>query len=236
MLEAIQHKYPPRLTDDLSWPILNSEGISAPRSQPKISHLSYDDALDEEDGSSLGESPLTAYWNDIQTRYQSQVLDPASLSVSQMTGLPSNWTVVHISVTEDKSTLFITRQEGGETCRSPLIFCVPLKGRRDNGSGEEEEEHLTFENALNELKDIVRLSDEGTKSAIHIKADDREARSAWWKTRMELDTRMRELLENIEFCWLGAFKVRFICSSFRLSSTTTDDFKPSSKPYARHDT
>jgi separase len=233
MLEAIQHKFPYQPTDDLQWPLLNSDGVSLPRPQPKVPRqLSFVDDLDsDEDESTTSNSPLAEYWNAVRTRYQSRILDPSSLSTSQMIGLPSNWTVIHINVTEDKSTLFITRQEGGEDCRSPLIFCVPLKGRRDSGNGQDEEEHLTFENALDELKDVVRLSDEGTKSAIHIKADDQKARTSWWKTRVELDTRMRELLENVEFCWLGAFKVRFLYLSYRLCSRITDDPKSSSKPH-----
>jgi hypothetical protein len=56
MLEAIQHKHPPRLTADLHWPILNSEG-SSPDHNPRSRdiYLSYDDASDEEAGSSLDE-------------------------------------------------------------------------------------------------------------------------------------------------------------------------------------
>ena len=208
MLEAIQHKFPYQPMDDLQWPLLNPDGISLPRPRPKVSRcLSFSDDLNsDEDESTTGNNPLSQYWEVVRAKYRSRILEPSSLSASQMIGLPSNWTVVHINVTEDKSTLFITRQEGGEDGRSPLIFCVPLKGRRDNGSGQDEE-HLTFENALDELNDIVRLSDEGTKLAVHIKANDQEARTAWWKTRAELDTRMKELLENVEFCWLGAFKV-----------------------------
>jgi separase len=52
------------------------------------------------------------------------------------------------------------------------------------------------------------LSDQGTKDAIHVKPDDDEARAAWWKQRAELDSRLKTLLENIEFCWFGAFKVK----------------------------
>lgn len=62
--------------------------------------------------------------------------------------------VVHINVTSDKSTLFISRQRGGAES-SPLIFCIPLKVRRDNGAGDEGENHLLLEDALDELRDII---------------------------------------------------------------------------------
>ncbi|KAF8075942.1 cysteine peptidase C50 [Lyophyllum atratum] len=177
MLETIQHKFPLQAVDDAKWPLIRPDGsLQPPLTGKSSSRFSFDTAL-----------------------------DPLSISSSQTSGLPSNWTVVHINVTEDKSTLFITRQECGDPTRTPLIFCVPLKGRRDNGGGIDEE-HLTFEDAIDELKEIVRLSDEGTKAAVRIKTEDQEARAAWWKERNELDTRLRELLENVEFCWLGAFK------------------------------
>jgi separase len=66
---------------------------------------------------------------------------------------------------------------------------------------------LGLQEALTELFEIVRLSDEGTRNAKHVKKDDPAARAAWWKERVALDTRLKTLLENIEFCWLGAFKV-----------------------------
>ena len=75
-----------------------------------------------------------------------------------MAGLPSSWIVIHINVTEDRSTLYITRQEHGDTRRVPLMSCVPLKGRRDDESGAEHVEHLTFEDAINELNNIIKLS------------------------------------------------------------------------------
>ena len=97
--------------------------------------------------------------------------------------------------------MFVARQRPKQNA---LVFCVPLKESRRE---DESEEHLTVQDALNELKEIVRLNDETTKQAVHVKTQDREARASWWAQRTELDKRLQELLENIEFCWLGAFKV-----------------------------
>jgi separase len=145
---------------------------------------------------------LNAFWDTIRANHQSQTIDARSLSLSRMSYLPAHWTVVHISVSFDQSTLFVSRQRGQDT-EHPLVFCIPLKGRRE-GSGDDDE-HLTFDDALHELNEIVRLSNETTKVAVKIK--DQLARAEWWKERRALDVRLRELLENIEFCWLGAFKV-----------------------------
>ncbi|KAJ7775022.1 cysteine peptidase C50 [Mycena metata] len=207
MLEAIQYKFPPlTMVDDLQWPLASRTGSPISPIQATIQsrfalRSSFGSELDvSDDEADDDEKSLQDYWESIRSKYQSQAPDISTLSASQMSGLPDNWTVVHLSVTEDKSTLFVTRQHGGDSKSTPLVFCVPLKGRRDD----DEDEHLTFEDALREFKEIVRLSDEGTRGAINVK--DPEARARWWKERTALDTRMRELLENIEFCWLGAFK------------------------------
>lgn len=151
---------------------------------------------------------LKTYWEAVRARYKARLLNPTALSTNTI-DLPSNWTVIHINITGDKSTLFVSRQQGGGNGVEPLIFCVPLRGRRDNGSGGDEEGHLTFDDALEEFKDIVRLSDASTRAAVNVKNDNPAGRASWWKERGALDTRLRELLENVEFCWLGGFKVRY---------------------------
>ncbi|KAG6920238.1 hypothetical protein DXG01_005007 [Tephrocybe rancida] len=208
MLETINHKFPPEASDDIKWPLIAADGSVQPRLKAKRnSHFSFDQSLqagNTHEEADSHEVPLKDYWASVRTRYQSQTLDPSSLALDQVTSLPNNWTVIHINVTEDKSTLFITRRECGSPADTPLIFCVPLNGRR--GNSEDDEQHLTFQNAVEELKEIVRLSDEGTKAAVHVKSENQEERAKWWKDRAALDMRLQKLLENIEFCWLGAFK------------------------------
>ncbi|KAJ7598753.1 cysteine peptidase C50 [Mycena floridula] len=199
MCEAIQQK---RLDlqsyDELQWTEISSEGCPAPRKIDSRGRRLFDPDLDSDDDEETDDRWLKAYWESLRLKYQSSTLDSSSLSQSHTSSLPSTWTVAHISVTEDKSTLFISRQRGG-LANEPLVFCVPLKGR-----GEDDDQHLTFDDAFNEFHDIVRLNNESTKAAINVK--DPASRALWWKSRRALDTRMRELMENVEFCWLGAFK------------------------------
>ncbi|KAH6918185.1 cysteine peptidase C50 [Coprinopsis sp. MPI-PUGE-AT-0042] len=196
MLEAIQQKIANLRSDDTEWPRITPEGQMA----FKTSAINLDS-----DDEAEGENHATrSYWESVRHRYES-LLEPGTLAHAKTASLPSNWTVVHVTITEDKNTLLISRQECGTTNPEPVLFCVPLKGRRDGGAGEDEE-HLTYEDAINEFEEIIRLSDQGTKNAINIRSDDQEARSNWWKQRNLLDQRMKDLLENIEFCWLGAFK------------------------------
>ena len=126
--------------------------------------------------------------------------------------------VISITLTDDKTALLISRRRPKH---EPIVFYVPLKGRRE----EESEEHFSFDDAYSELNEILDLSKEGTSGAAAIKSEDREAKAEWWAQRKALDMRLRELLENIEFCWLGAFKVRVLCITRkqRLTSRCSSD-------------
>ncbi|KAF8623833.1 hypothetical protein AX15_006159 [Amanita polypyramis BW_CC] len=206
MLEAVHHKFLDlRFLDDLEWPLITPEGKPLPRPTKKPDRSIFGTS-DGENDDDWNEKEANSYWDYIRQKYQSQVYDPKSISSCLEGELPPNWTAVHISVASDKSTLFISRQRGLNGESSPLIFCVPLKDRRDNGAGDEDETHLTLDGALGELREIVSLSDLGTRAAAHIDARDELARTNWWKERRDLDRRLKELLNNIEFCWLGAFK------------------------------
>jgi separase len=145
---------------------------------------------------------LKAYWKAVRDRYHSNQALDTFLSASHIDKLPANWTVVNISITEDKSTMFFSRQRPD---REPLLFCVPLErhGRKDESA----EEQFLFEDAMRQLEDILQESDQSAKDAKEVPSDNRDAKSAWWAKRVALDKRMRDLLDNIEFCWLGAFKV-----------------------------
>ena len=201
MLEVISYKLPSRNRDDLRWPLLSADGArpetsSRRMNKGKISPIDSDDDIDEQSEDLL----LAEYWEYIRSKYQQLPLDLAGLAGSKVDVLPVNWTVVHIYLTEDQNTMFVCRQRANQR---PLIFSLPLKGRRET----EEDEHLTFQDAIAELREIVRMSDESTKSAISVRGQDQRARAAWWADRAALDKRLKELLESIEFCWFGAFKV-----------------------------
>jgi separase len=203
LLEAIQQKFSNlQAFDDLQWPLVTTNGSPLPRPKPRMrARMALMDSDDEDDDSNIDTASLKQYWDSIRDKYNSRSFSQVNLSTPQADCLPKNWTVININITEDKNTMFITRQRAQH---EPLIFCVPLKGRRET----EEDEHLTFDDALNELKQIITLSNQGTRQAVHVKNDDPQARASWWAERSALDKRMQELLENIEFCWLGAFKVR----------------------------
>ncbi|KAI8971333.1 peptidase family C50-domain-containing protein [Trametes punicea] len=205
MLDVVRHKFlDVNAMDDLQWPLITPNGsplAAQPESTP-LTRFGRPLSSDSEDDEPVDDEDLKTYWESIAKRYEAQCFDMARMSIHQADQLPPHWTVITVSVTQDRHTMFITRQRAA---RKPLIFCLPLKGRREG----QEDEHLTYDDAINELQDIIRLSDEGTRQAANVKKDDRSERMAWWKTRSELDTRLRELLADIEYCWLGAFKTIF---------------------------
>ncbi|VDC05614.1 unnamed protein product [Peniophora sp. CBMAI 1063] len=194
MLEIIQNKFQQTLADDLRWPTLSGDPplIVPPKRASSPSPFSLESDPEDEPTT---ESSTAAYWKAVRQKYASASLTPAELSRARVDALPPHWTVVHIAVTEDRNTLFLSRQRAGQ---APLVLCLPLRS--------DEEEHLAFGDALHELSEIVRLNDETTRAAATVRGQDREARAEWWAQRAALDTRLKELLENVEFCWLGAFK------------------------------
>ncbi|PPQ80273.1 hypothetical protein CVT24_006605 [Panaeolus cyanescens] len=205
MIETIDRKFPEKqCLDDMQWPLLSADGDAIPRSaitpNAKFRMRSLSDSEEEDEEMKEDSNSLSDYWQTIRMKYQNQCLDLDSLSTSETASLPSNWTVISINVTEDKSTLFVSRQEGGSD-ENPLIFCVPLNGRRD----QEDEDHLSFDAAKAEMIAIIEASDACIKNAGNVK-DNQEATRGWWKERTDLDSRIRQLLESMEYCWLGGFK------------------------------
>ncbi len=202
LTESIQYKFPELGLDDLQWPsFVPLHPVGRARSKTTIQNI-FDESSEDEDESE-GVVNMRKYWEGVLDRHNRQVLIKQDGPNAELDKLPHNWAVVSISLTDDKSTLLLSRQRAN---KEPFVFCIPLRGRREN----DEDEHFTFDDAVAELKDIIYCSDEGTRQASQIDKEDKEGKAAWWAERKRLDERMKSLLENIEFCWLGAFKVRII--------------------------
>jgi separase len=136
MLESIEHKFSAlHMSDDLQWPLITLDGTPCP--QPKIERpgrfnvdLESDD--DAEDGALREDTLIQAYWTSIREKYRSRRLDVQSLSTSETGDLPESWIVININITDDKSTLFISRREGGVEGSQPLVFCLTSIGVYSN--------------------------------------------------------------------------------------------------------
>ena len=187
--------------DDVKWPSIEPQRIQrVPRAitqspTPQTVPAPFGNTVpDYED-----ECPLRACWESIRAKHADNTFLPDY--APKLDDLPSSWAVVSFNVTDDRNTMFLSRHQKGH---QPVVFCMPLdrQGRREG-----EEDLFTFDIAKNELDDILRLSNEASRGSKHIV--EVEAKAAWWAHRRALDRRLEELLANLEFCWLGAFKVSY---------------------------
>lgn len=229
MVDAINSKLDnDHSSNDLSWPRIKDDGSpSALEEGPKVSnstnlrgmlnfpndHLQMEDDLEGTAGHAMRN-----HWEALRTKYSSFDTELLQLPALHTAHLPQTWTVVHINVSPDAETLFLSRQRGSDcTCgaqdlskcstqEEPLIFCIPLKNRRDQN--DDEETQLSVDYVNGQLAELIRLSDENSRSGVGLRdGGEVEARRKWWRERAELDEKMKSLLENVEFCWFGAFKV-----------------------------
>jgi separase len=192
--------------DDMRWPRMSDTGeplrtepSSNHQKRQKIRRMRMDS--DEEESDVEDDTINKEYWARVRARHDRHTFteEDASVSSGEVDRLPDHWSIVHLCMTEDKNTIIASRQRANE---EPLVFCLPLKDRRET----EEDEQLGFQDAVAELADIIKSSDECTRSVKTMDKDNKDVRAAWWAERAALDTRMKELVENIEFCWLGGFK------------------------------
>lgn len=206
MIEIAKQKFPENrlIPDEVRLPTISPTRTFNTHPRACDSPLIMDASASSDEEDEDYDDHLKAYWSHVRERHFSNVVNASSLATSHVDSLPPHWTLVNIGVTEDRSSMFISRQRAKQ---KPLVFCLPLKGRRES----DDDEHLTFDDALNELKSIIDGSNESTKRAVNVKNDDIAARTQWWDERRSLDNRLKELLQNVEFCWLGAFKVNCLC-------------------------
>ncbi|KZT53093.1 hypothetical protein CALCODRAFT_557695 [Calocera cornea HHB12733] len=197
VLESIDMKLrSSKHTKDLEWPAI-APSPNLEKSRPRWAQdpdLPEDGESSDEDD----ESSESMYWQSTRERYQALLSDVGVQGPAQVDMLPPNWTVISINVTEDQSTMLVARHRPQH---EPLILCLPLDRQ---GKREGDDDQFTFQSALDELDDIIQSSNEGILAAKEVAGKD--ATASWWSERSELDRRLGELLETMEFCWLGAFK------------------------------
>lgn len=150
---------------------------------PELDDLRWPDCGSKSRRSSLGAS---LSFCDIP-RFQKEYIDI----------LPQTWTTLSISLSENRQELSITKLQAGH---SPFVLRLPL-GR--NNSMDADEEVFGFEQGKSELVNIINTAKVNSQSGPS--RTGREAKLAWWAEREELNSRLKDLLENIEKVWLGGF-------------------------------
>ncbi|EEP77036.1 predicted protein [Uncinocarpus reesii 1704] len=112
--------------------------------------------------------------------------------------LPDKWNVISISLGVERNEFLISKLRAHE---APFMLCLPL---RRSDSEDDDETGFSFEDGKQELQEIIRLAN---KSAHDTRARvDRKAKKEWWANREVLDTRLKDLLHNMENIWFGGFR------------------------------
>jgi separase len=190
--EAIENKLAVATRDNTgkSWPSFTPEIVSKKAIPRRATSPSKRGAVSASEESSEGEQDTEGrqIWMAVRER-RAQAIDMA---------LPSNWTVVSISLSADRRCLLMERRSGK---RGAIMFSIPID-RQSRREGEEGA--LQVDAVLEELRDIVDESNTATHAAHEL--DGLEGRKAWWTRRRELDNRLRSLLTAIDSTWLGAFR------------------------------
>ncbi|KAJ3356481.1 hypothetical protein HDU83_000831 [Entophlyctis luteolus] len=130
---------------------------------------------------------------------------PTTLCTEIIDLIPESWIIVSLSADADLNDLYISRISAKN--HEPVVFRLPMKRQAIR---EGEDTGFGLHDILAELDDIIATSDSSAKLAAQLAAErreqTREERVSWWKTRKQLDARLKDLLGQIEQYWIGGFK------------------------------
>lgn len=128
----------------------------------------------------------------------SPVVDICKFQREYIDIIPQEWSVVSISLSDNKHDLCISKLQAGQ---NPFVIRLPLERA---SSRDADSDVFDFQQGRTELLDIIKRANETchTKRDFSVKG----AKTAWWVERQALDVRLGELLERIEQVWLGGFK------------------------------
>ncbi|WFD42957.1 separase [Malassezia psittaci] len=114
-----------------------------------------------------------------------------------------------ITYSDDRRELHMARI----TKSSKALYVLPID-RQSRREGEEES--LTMDAALEELRRILATSNASVQSAKNVHA--LEDRKVWWTQRRQLDDELKQLLEAVQSTWIGAFQGLFSEPEFSVDS------------------
>lgn len=112
--------------------------------------------------------------------------------------IPKDWSVVSMALSENKHDLCITKLQAGQ---SPFVIRLPLERAI---SRDADNEVFNYQQGRTELLEIVKAINDSCHDARDMTV--KGAKSSWWTEREALDTRLKELLDNVEQIWLGGFR------------------------------
>ncbi|KAK9488080.1 peptidase family C50-domain-containing protein [Lipomyces starkeyi] len=130
----------------------------------------------------------------------SKVLDLNAFQKQYVDIIPHHWAAVSIGLLEDSEDLIVSRFQANE---SPFLLRLPLNR---HCSRDADEDSFSFSDALSEMQNIISKSNETAQASRNILNGAKAQKQQWWAERRSLDMRLKELLANMEYSWLGGFK------------------------------
>ncbi|KAK9370996.1 peptidase family C50-domain-containing protein [Lipomyces kononenkoae] len=130
----------------------------------------------------------------------SNVVDLNAFQKEYVDIIPQNWAAVSIALLEDSEDLIVSRFQANE---SPFLLRLPLNR---HCSRDADEDSFSFKDALSEMQDIISKSNDTAQASRNIQNGAKSQKQQWWAERRALDLRLKELLVNMEYSWLGGFK------------------------------
>lgn len=142
--------------------------------------------------------PRQSIIEDSESSTINNLLTFATFQTQYIDIIPLPWTVLSLSLSESQDEIRIAKIRSDQT---PFILTLPLN--RHN-SRDPDEEFFGFKNGKDELREIIGLANHSAHDAQDMAR--KGANSEWWEVREALDTRLKELLVNVENIWFGGFR------------------------------
>ncbi|ODQ57327.1 hypothetical protein WICANDRAFT_36235 [Wickerhamomyces anomalus NRRL Y-366-8] len=118
-----------------------------------------------------------------------------------MEKIPEDWLVISVDVCSFNGDLLISKINKG--MKAPSLLRLPLSR---HSSRTIDEESFSFEDAMKELRTIIEESNKTTSKVRVSSINTLEDRQKWHQERYDLDIKLCEFLDKIEYCWIGGFK------------------------------
>ncbi|ODV60482.1 separase ASCRUDRAFT_81427 [Ascoidea rubescens DSM 1968] len=138
----------------------------------------------------------------LSSSIENKIDDFGSLFLDIQKYVPKKWIIISIDICQFSGDLLLLKITSCDDSE-PLIIRLPLNR---HASRDADERVFSFEDAKRELENIIESSNLTTKVEVTSSIKNREDKKSWWKTRYFLEKQLKELLENVDYCWLGGFR------------------------------
>jgi separase len=172
------------------YPTIRSRLLDRQAEHPAVEKLSKDD---------LRQWPSIGL--DLALPQETGMMDRADFQENYIDIIPELWTVVSMSLTEDKAAMKLIRYRSGQ---SPFCLRIPFAYRE---SDDPDEAVLDMQFAYQRLRSIIKQHEFSPGESRNTSQAD--FKKQWWQKKHELDAELHSLLSDVEDQWFSAVKAVF---------------------------